>query len=123
MEPATNQPVFQKDKINSVNNALKVLNKAAEESADEIRGMVSKDYQHLKSVLADVKPEVRNAFQEMRSATTDSISKAREKVVATSRDTAHQVDESAHRNPWAFVGGAAAVSILVGFLFGRGLKR
>lgn len=119
---ATKLERVNSEKMKSISHALKLLNDAAEESADEIRSMVRSDYRRLKNVLAEVKPEVHSALSEIGGAVSESIGEAKERVVATTRETAHKVDESVHEHPWAYIGGAAAMFALVGFLLGRRSK-
>ena len=63
-----------------------------------------------------------HALNEVKDAASDSILKARDRVYSTSKDAAQKIDQSAHRNPWAYVGGAALVSALAGFFLGRRTK-
>ena len=35
------------------------------------------------------------------------------------KELAGTVDESVHQNPWAYIGGAAAVGVLIGYILGR----
>lgn len=101
----------RKESLRSINEALEVLNDAAEESADEIRKMVSSDYRKLKNALNSIQPEVRTA-----------ISDAKDHITTITKDTAQRVDDSAHENPWTFIGAAAAVGAFAGFLLGRQAK-
>ena len=77
--------VTNKEKVKSINHALKTLNEAANESAEEIRGMLRKDYSRLTEVFSDVKPQVESSFREMR-----------DEVVTTAKQTVDKVDETVH---------------------------
>jgi len=108
-----------REKIKTISHALRILNDATTDSSEEIRRMASKDFQKLKRVLSDVRPEIRSAFSEVKQASAQSIINMKDKVVSSTRQAARQVDEKAHSNPWYFVGGAAAVSTFLGYFLGR----
>lgn len=110
------------DKVKSLSHALEVLNGAADDSAEEIRRMINTDYNKLKNVLSEVKPNVRSAFGEVKEVTAETVSQAKDKVVTATKETAQKVDESVHKNPWIYLGGVATVSTLAGFLLGRKTK-
>lgn len=45
----------------------------------------------------------------------EDVKGAQEKAVEKAKTVAKQVDNSAHKNPWAYIGGAALVGLIVGF--------
>jgi ElaB/YqjD/DUF883 family membrane-anchored ribosome-binding protein len=107
------------DRNQSLSHALEVLNDAAEDSAQEIRKMVSTDFRKLQSVLSEVKPSVQNALGEMKNVAADSMNQVKERVVATTKDAAQKVDVAVHRNAWTYLGSFALISMLAGFAMGR----
>lgn len=109
---------FDMKKASSINHALSVLNSAAEDSAEEIQRMVNKDYKKLKNLLSNITPEVKGALSEVKEATTHSLYQAKDQAIQATTDAAKKVDESAHKSPWAFIGFAAGVSALLGYLIG-----
>ena len=115
-------PGTNRERLKSLNHALEVLNDAAEDSSVEIRKMVNTDYRKLKKVLAEVKPEVEEVLSEFKAIATDSLAQTKETLVATTKHIAKNVDESVHLSPWVYLGGAAATSIVIGFLLGRKSK-
>lgn len=68
---------------------------------------------------SEIKSDVNNAWGELRNAAIRSLSQTREKIMSDARNAADVVDESAHKNPWAFMAAAGAVSILTGYMLGR----
>lgn len=106
-------------KVKSISHALEVLNDAAKDSSSEIKQMINTDYKRLKETLAEIKPEVKGAFREMREASKESVVQAKDKVVETTKEAAGKVDETAHKHPWYFVGGSAALAGILGFFLGK----
>jgi len=47
---------------------------------------------------------------------------AKDVGVEKAREFAHDVDKKVHHNPWPYVGGAAAVGLLLGYILGRDRK-
>ena len=106
-------------KIHTISQALELLNSVAEDRSTEIRGMLTNDYQDLKRVLSDAKPEVKSALNGVKQAAVESAVSARDKAVAAAKDTAERADQSVHDNAWKFIGLASAMSLLAGLFMGR----
>lgn len=107
------------ERFKSLSRALTVLNEAADDSALEIRSMVNADYGKLRRVFTDTRSDVRKSFGEMKEMAGDSIHNARDKVLTKTRDVAQKMDRSLHENPWSYLGGIAAASVVAGFILGR----
>jgi ElaB/YqjD/DUF883 family membrane-anchored ribosome-binding protein len=94
-----------------LHEALELLNAAAAEEQSELREMIGERYDDLKEFVGalgtDVQRQVSGAYKAGKA-----------KVCAT----ASQVDEHVHANPWAYIGGSAALGLLIGFLMGRNRK-
>lgn len=106
-------------KIHSIQEALDLLNAAAEDSADKVRGLFTNDYQNLKRILAEAKPEVKAAASGLKQVTFETVISAKNKAVTATQEAARRVDQSARENAWAYIGIAAAASSIVGFILGR----
>lgn len=77
----------------------------------------SKKINTINEALAEIKPEIQEAFGDLKNMTFEAASKATAKVQATAKG----VDKSVHANAWTYIGGAVAASAIVGFLAGRKL--
>lgn len=88
--------------------ALHLLEEAAREKKDEVRTLVADKFTHLKEAVIGAE---QDAVKAVRDAGCCAAEKA--KVVAK------EVDEHVHENPWPYIGGVAAVSLLLGFILGR----
>lgn len=92
----------------SLHQALAHLNEAAKESREEIQKLVNERYTNLK-----------HAFSGAAQASAGWVKEQGAEVADRAKMTATAVDKSVHRNPWAYVGGAAATGFVIGLLVGR----
>ena len=111
MENLKSAEPIKYEKAQSISHALAILNDAAQDSSDEIRKMVNKDFRRIKETFSNLTPEIKGALREVRNASSESLTHL--------KDASHQIDHSAHENPWIFVGTAAAVAGVMGFVLGR----
>jgi ElaB/YqjD/DUF883 family membrane-anchored ribosome-binding protein len=95
-----------------IRDALDILNQVAEEEKERLQAMLSERYDALKEFLADAQ---EGAARRLSRAYKDG----KEKVTEMAGD----VDKSVHSNPWAYIGGAAALGLLVGIALGRNNRR
>jgi len=90
-----------------ISEALELLNDAAKEKKDELKGLMSNKYAHIK--------EVMNSGLEYSQ---EAIAQGKEKVMELASD----VDKRVHKDPWVYIAGTAAASLLVGYLMGSKRK-
>ncbi len=95
--------------------ALKLLEEAAREKKDELKGMVASKYGHLKSVLVDSEHAVADSLVAAQKRAAEALRHAKE----IGEEKAKAVDEHVHENPWAYIGGAALTGLLLGYILGR----
>ena len=94
-----------------INEALELLNAAARDKKSELQAAMETKYTDLSSVVSAFTDQVKNR-------TTEKFEAGKQKVV----DVATDINKSAHKNPWAYVGGAAATALVFGYLLGRSRK-
>jgi ElaB/YqjD/DUF883 family membrane-anchored ribosome-binding protein len=94
-----------------IQEALELLNAAAAEEQSELQDMIGDRYNTLKEFVgtlgSGVQREVSGAYQAGKA-----------KVCAA----ASEIDSHVHANPWAYIGGSAALGLLIGFLIARDRK-
>ena len=94
-----------------INEALELLNAAARDKKAELRAAMEERYTDFSALM--------NAFtDQVKQRAISTYETGKQKVV----DVATDIDRSVHKNPWAYVGGAAAVALVFGFLLGRSRK-
>jgi len=96
----------------NVKEALKVLENAAASDVDEIKEIFSSEYKHLRKALDKHAPH----------ALWDKLKDAKEFSVDYTVEKAKTIDKSVHNNPWHYIGGAALLAGLLGFILGRSNK-
>lgn len=98
--------------------ALKLLDTAAKDKKDELRELLNNRYSHLKSALADTEYTVIERLTSTLKDQIETLVNARNQGQAKVREAAGNVDEHVHTNPWPYLGGAAVISLLGGYLMG-----
>ncbi len=91
-----------------ISEALELLNEVARDKKTELEAVVRSKYTDLTELMSALGDQVKS-----RAAARFEAGK--QKVV----DVAGDVDESVHRNPWAYIGGAALAGLLLGLLLSR----
>ena len=97
--------------------ALELLNEAAKEKKEEVRKMISTKYKDLKESIfgSDIKHSLDTAKKNAVEAAARARNLGEEKV----KVLATQMDQNVHSNPWPYIGGAAIVALLLGYILGK----
>ncbi|MCX7009009.1 MAG: hypothetical protein NTY53_17470, partial [Kiritimatiellaeota bacterium] len=102
-----------------IEEALKLLEEAAKQKKDELKAAMSDKYTHLKSVLVETEHNLAQKLSEAKTHAVESAAHAKDVVVDKTCEVARGVDKSVHENPWPYIGGTAAVGLLLGYILGR----
>ncbi|MGB5105667.1 MAG: hypothetical protein WBP29_00800 [Candidatus Zixiibacteriota bacterium] len=94
-----------------VKDALELLNSYAKDKRTELQDILTNKYSHLKSAVGNVSSRIQTDAADLYG-----VGKEKAKAVA------HDVDESVHNNPWAYIGGAALGALIIGYMLGRSKK-
>ncbi|MGZ3658797.1 MAG: hypothetical protein ACXVCK_01825 [Bdellovibrionota bacterium] len=62
------------------------------------------------------------ALKEIGDASTETANQIAGDIVETAKRAGGEIDKTARRNPWVFVGAAAALAGVFGFFAGRKFK-
>jgi ElaB/YqjD/DUF883 family membrane-anchored ribosome-binding protein len=90
-----------------ISEALELLNEAAKDKRDELKGLMVNRYTH-----------IREAMTSGVGHAQEAITQGKEKVIEMASD----VDKRVHKDPWVYVAGAAVGSLLLGYLMGSKRK-
>lgn len=103
----------------NIAEALNLLEEAAKQKRDELKGVMANKYAGLKGLVLETEGSFVKSITDAGRHAVDSATHARDVGVEKAREVASDVDKHVHRNPWAYVGGAAVVSLLLGYVLGR----
>ena len=95
-----------------LHEALALLNEAAKEKREEVQRLIAEKYTDLTSVLGDA-----------AQASGHWLKKEGNLVADTAKEAASTADESVRKHPFYYIGGAAAVALILGLLLLLGRKR
>lgn len=112
------------DTPNSIEQALEMLNQAAQERREELRDLIGERYRPLQEALSGVKEgagTVSEGVSQMRANITDFACEAAEVIKDRAKKYVKTVDEQAHEKPWIFIGAVAAGAMLLGVMLGTKL--
>ena len=90
-----------------ISEALELLNEAAKEKRDELKSLMDNKYAH-----------IREAMTSGVEHAQEVILQGKEKV----KEIAGDVDKRVHKDPWVYIAGAAAASLLLGYFMGSKRK-
>ena len=112
------------ERPDTLEEALELLNKAAQERRRELRGIIGDRYGALFNLLAGAREKASSATQgveKMRSNIMDYAGEAVENVKDQTVKCAKMIDRHAHDKPWIFIGAVAAGAMALGVLLGTRL--
>jgi ElaB/YqjD/DUF883 family membrane-anchored ribosome-binding protein len=102
-----------------MSEAFKLLEEAAMQKKDELKSVMSDKYTHLKNVILETEGSLVRSLSDARKHAVEAAVHARDVGVEKAKERAGDVDKSVHRNPWPYIGGTAAVALLLGYILGR----
>ena len=105
-----------------IEEALKLLEEAAEQKKDELKHVVSDKYTHLKSLFVETESGIVKSLTEATKHASEAAVHAKEVGVEKTLEFTRDVDKSVHQNPWPYIGGTAVISLLLGYILGRNPK-
>lgn len=106
----------------SIAEALKLLEHAATQKKDELKHVMADKYTNLRDLILESDGSIKKSLLNTKDHALEAIHHAKDVGVAKAREVAQNVDKSVHENPWPYIGGAAAVGVLLGFVLGRSRK-
>ncbi|MHB9144496.1 MAG: DUF883 family protein [Symbiobacteriia bacterium] len=103
----------------SIAEALKLLEEAAQEKKDELVNLASNKYTHLKTALVDAEHVAAETLSASQKREINALIHATQVSTEKVTEAATTVNDHVHANPWPYIGGAAVVSLLAGYILGR----
>lgn len=103
-------------------DALKLLEEAAMQKKDELKSAMTDKYMHLKNVIVETEGNFVKSLSDVRKHAVEAAAHAKDVGIEKAREMAGDVDKRVHSNPWPFIGGSAAIGLLLGYILGRNRK-
>ncbi|HAZ13595.1 MAG: hypothetical protein A2X86_13770 [Bdellovibrionales bacterium GWA2_49_15] len=121
METAAN--FKNRQNAEAIDHALKLLYKEKLISSSDIEGITAREHVKNQPFIPTMVEKMSDVVENIQKTSLESLSKAKDKVLTTTAETAKRVDQTAHKSPWIFVGVASALSGVAGFFLGQRFKR
>ena len=102
-------------KRNKIQDALDLLNDAAEEKKEEVYEMIGDKYDSLRGIFETAVHNGQGAAVYAQKQINKSLHEEEKKI----RQTAAQWGKKIRQEPWKYLGAAAAGSLIIGLLLGR----
>ncbi len=101
-----------------ISDALELLNEAAKEKKDELKGLMANRYSHIREAMTAGVDHGKEVLKHTQDFAMEAMAQGKEKATAIATD----IDKRVHKDPWVYIAGAAAASLLVGYLMGSKRK-
>jgi ElaB/YqjD/DUF883 family membrane-anchored ribosome-binding protein len=105
-----------------IEEALKLLEEAAKQKKDDLKSAMADKYTHLKNAIVETEESLVKSLASARTHAVAAAAHAKDVAVDKACEVAHNVDKSVHTNPWPYIGGTAAIGLLLGYILGRNRK-
>lgn len=110
--------IVKKASNEKISAALELLNDAAKEKGNEMKELMTDRYAHIKQALLHGAEQGKEVLEKVQVLAQEAIVESKKRV----KETATNIDRNVHENPWPYIGGAAVISVLVGYLLGSKRK-
>jgi ElaB/YqjD/DUF883 family membrane-anchored ribosome-binding protein len=101
-----------------ISEALELLNEAAKEKRDELKGLMVNRYSHIKEAMASGVDHGKEVLQRTQDLTHQAIAQGKEKAIEIASD----VDKRVRKDPWVYIAGTAVATLLLGYVMGSKRK-
>lgn len=101
-----------------ISEALELLNEAAKEKKDELKGLMANRYSHIREAMTSGVDHGKEVLKHAQDITKETIIKGSEKA----KEIASDVDQRVHKDPWVYIAGTAVATLLLGYFMGSKRK-
>ncbi len=77
--------------------------------------ILKEKYEHFTHELQEALFENKKALDKLKKVTEEALEESGEKIVHAAKD----MQKSIKKNPWAYLGAASVMALLVGFILGK----
>ena len=113
-------PKANNSKQKKFEEALQLLNEAAQDKKGEIENLLGEKYDNIREAIEEAISKNKSHFNRVRKLVESSIDEGQGRV----KQKTDQVNKEIRDNPWKYLGGTALGAVLLGFIMGssRGKK-
>jgi len=101
-----------------ISEALELLNEAAKEKKDELKGLMTNRYSHIREAMTSGVERGKDVLKHTQDLAQEAIIQGKERV----KEISGEVDKRVHKDPWTYIAGAAVTSLLLGYFMGSKRK-
>ena len=102
--------------------ALKLLEEAAKLKKEEFKSVLTDKYTHLKNAIMETESGFVKSLSDAKKHAAEAAAHAKEVSLQKARVVAGAVDTNVRQNPWSYIGGTAAIGVLLGYTLARNRK-
>jgi len=106
----------------TIEEALRLLEKAAEQKKDELKHVMADKYTHLRGLFTETESSLVKSLADAKRHAAEAAARAKELGAEKTRELADEVDRKVRSHPWPIIGGTAVVSLLLGYILARNHK-
>src|SRR5450631_3582268 len=101
-----------------ISEALELLNEAAKEKKDELKGLMANRYSHIREAMTSGVEHGKDVLKHAQDITKEAIVEGSQKA----KEIAGDVDKRVRKDPWVYIAGTAVASLLLGYFMGNRRK-
>lgn len=101
-----------------IQEALQLLNEAAEEKKEVLGHLLAEKYSHVREVMYEATESYREVVQEKRQSFNEAVADGKERIQELTTD----IDKRVHNNPWLFLGMVAVGFFLSGYMMSGSMR-
>lgn len=97
-----------------IDEALNLLSEAAREKKEEVQSLLNNKFTNVRDFIQETAEKQGRNWNRIRRQAEDAMEDGSERL----KQTASEIDEKVHENPWPYIGGVALGALLLGFILG-----
>jgi ElaB/YqjD/DUF883 family membrane-anchored ribosome-binding protein len=97
-----------------IDEALNLLSEAAREKKEEVQNLLNNKFTNVRDFIQETAEKQGRNWNRIRRQAEGVMEDGSERL----KQTASEIDEKVHENPWPYIGGVALGALLLGFILG-----
>lgn len=97
-----------------IDEALNLLSEAAREKKEEVQNLLNNKFTNVRDFIQETAEKQGRNWNRIRRQAEGVMEDGSERL----KQTASEIDEKVHENPWPYIDGVALGALLLGFILG-----